>query len=484
MFENCVYGLLFVTLRAELCKTNCNSIEKMAEKAKFATKIGLVAATVGSAIGLGNVWRFPGEAQTNGGAAFLMIYVICVLILGIPVMLAEFSLGRSGQSDAVGNFKALTPRKKWWIAGAIGLCASYLILSYYLVVAGWTVDYLYSSITGSLYDGYGAGDASFFAGKMSVVITSVTSPIFWTIVTLLINLVVLILGVQKGIEKISNVLMPVLFVLLLIICVKSLLLPNSMEGVKFFLKPDFGKISVDVALNALGQAFYSLSLGMGILVTYSAYFPKESNLTHTAVQVSVLDFVVAFMMGLIIFPAVCSFNMGNSVQTEGTTLVFVTMPEIFANMWGTQLWSVLFFLLLAIAAITSTISLGEVAVSFVSDRLSVSRRWACLIVVLPLFVLSPICSLSLGAVPGIQIGGMSLFDFLDTFATNLLLPLCALLTCVYVGWVLPKDFISKELTNGGRLSTKGLTVIKFLIRYVSPVLIMLIFVFKVVDTLR
>lgn len=452
----------------------------MAEKAKFATKIGLVAATVGSAIGLGNVWRFPGEAQMNGGAAFLILYVICVLILGIPVMLAEFSLGRAGQSDAVGNFKALTPRKKWWIAGAIGLCASYLILSYYLVVAGWTVEYLYSSISGGLYDGYETAGSMFFSDKMSGVITSVSSPIFWTIVTLLVNLAVLVLGVQKGIEKISNVLMPVLFVLLLIICVKSLLLPNSVKGVEFFLKPDFDKISIDVALNALGQAFYSLSLGMGILVTYSAYFPKDSNLTQTAVQVSVLDFVVAFMMGLIIFPAVCSFNM-DGAQTEGTTLVFVTMPEIFANMWGTQMWSVLFFLLLAIAAITSTISLGEVAVSFVSDRLSVSRRRACLIVVLPLFVLSPICSLSLGAVPGIQICGMSLFDFLDTFATNLLLPLCALLTCVYVGWILPKDFISRELTNGGNLSGKGLAIIEFLIRYVSPVLIMLIFVFKVVD---
>lgn len=452
----------------------------MAEKAKFATKIGLVAATVGSAIGLGNVWRFPGEAQMNGGAAFLILYVVCVLILGIPVMLAEFSLGRAGQSDAVGNFKSLTPRKKWWMAGAIGLCASYLILSYYLVVAGWTVEYLYSSISGSLYDGYETAGSMFFSDKMSGVITSVSSPIFWTIVTLLINLAVLVLGVQKGIEKISNVLMPVLFVLLLIICVKSLLLPNSVKGVEFFLKPDFDKISIDVALNALGQAFYSLSLGMGILVTYSAYFPKDSNLTQTAVQVSVLDFVVAFMMGLIIFPAVCSFNM-DGAQTEGTTLVFVTMPEIFANMWGTQMWSVLFFLLLAIAAITSTISLGEVAVSFVSDRLSVSRRRACLIVVLPLFVLSPICSLSLGAVPGIQICGMSLFDFLDTFATNLLLPLCALLTCVYVGWILPKDFISRELTNGGNLSGKGLAIIEFLIRYVSPVLIMLIFVFKVVD---
>ncbi len=453
----------------------------MAEKAKFATKIGLVAATVGSAIGLGNVWRFPGEAQANGGAAFLMIYIICVLVLGIPVMLAEFSLGRAGQSDAVGNFKALTPGKKWWIAGAIGLCASYLILSYYLVVAGWTVSYLWNSLTGGLYDGYSVCPAQFFSNKMGDVIASAGSPIIWTYITLAINLAVLLLGVQKGIEKISNVLMPVLFVLLLIICAKSLSLPNSMEGVKFFLKPDFSKISADVILNALGQAFYSLSLGMGILVTYSAYFPKDSRLVRTATQVSLLDFVVAFLMGLIIFPAVCSFNMDGSAQIEGTTLVFVTMPEIFANMWGTQIWSSLFFLLLAIAAITSTISLGEVAVSFICDRFGISRKKACVIVVAPLFVLSPISSLSLGAVPQLQLAGMSVFDFLDTFATNLLLPLCALLICIYVGWVLPKNFIDKELTNGGSFVTKSLPLLRVSIRYISPLLILLIFIAKIMD---
>ncbi|MGM9803787.1 MAG: sodium-dependent transporter [Muribaculaceae bacterium] len=457
----------------------------MAEKAKFATKIGLVAATVGSAIGLGNVWRFPGETQANGGAAFLIIYLICVLVLGIPVMLAEFSLGRAGQSDSVGNFKALTPNKKWWIAGVIGLLASYLILSYYMVVAGWTMDYLWGSLTGGLYDGYDQAQkgSAFFSGKMDEVITSVGTPIFWTIMTLAINLVVLLLGVRKGIEKISNVLMPMLFVLLLIFCFKALSLPNSLEGLEFFLKPDFSKITIDVALNALGQAFFSLSLGMGILVTYSAYFPQETHLARTAMQVSMLDFVVAFMMGLIIFPALCSFNMSGGDNVEGTTLVFVTMPEIFANMYATSLWSVLFFLLLAIAAITSTISLGEVAVAFISDRFGVSRRWACIIVIAPLFVLSPICSLSLGAVPGFSLAGMPIFNFLDTFATNLLLPLCAFLICIYVGWVLPKGFIDKELTNDGDFETKTLPVLKFLIRYISPVLILLVFAAKIIDML-
>lgn len=256
-----------------------------------------------------------------------------------------------------------------------------------------------------------------------------------------------------------------------------------MAGLMFFLRPDFSKITVDVCLNALGQAFFSLSLGMGILVTYSAYFPQETHLVRTAAQVSGLDFLVAFMMGIIIFPAVCSFNMGSGAQLEGTTLVFVTMPEIFANMIATRFWSVLFFLLLSIAAITSTISLGEVAVAFISDRFGVSRKWACVLVMAPLLVLSPLSSLSLGAMPDIKLAGLSLFDFLDTTATNFMLPLCAFLICIYVGWVLPKGFIDKELTNGGDFETRTLPVLKLLIRYVSPVLILLIFVAKLVDLL-
>ena len=457
----------------------------MAEKAKFATKIGLVAATVGSAIGLGNVWRFPSETQGNGGAAFLIVYLLCVLILGIPVMLAEFAIGRSGQSDAVGNFKSLTPDKKWWMAGAIGLLASYLILSYYMVVAGWTLDYVFTSLTGSLYEGYetAANTSQYFGDKMNALVTSWHAPILWTFITLGINFVVLLMGVQKGIEKLSNVLMPVLFLLLVIFAVKSLTLPDAMRGVEFFLKPDFSKIDINVIISALGQAFFSLSLGMGILITYSAYYPKDTRLTRTAVQVSMLDFFVAFLMGLIIFPALCSFNMGDTASVQGTTLVFVTMPEIFANMAGTAVWSVLFFLLLSIAAITSTISLGEVAVSFVSQRMKMSRLWACVVVMAPLAVLSPICSLSLGAEPQLSIGGMSVFDFLDTFATNIMLPVCAFLICIYVAWVLPKKFIEAELTNNGENRTKTLPVTMFLIRFVCPVLIAMILIVKLIDIL-
>ncbi len=453
------------------------------EKGTFSSRLGVIAATVGSAIGLGNIWRFPGEAQANGGAAFLVIYIICVFLLGIPVMLAELSLGRAGGSDSVGNFKNLTPKNKWWLAGIIGLVASYLILSFYMVVAGWTIEYLWDSVTGDLFEGYVAGnlgeERNFFAAKMSDYVASCWNPLIWTYVMIALNLGVLLLGVRKGIEKMSNILMPLMFVLLGIFCVVSLTLPNASEGLAFFLKPDFSKININVILNALGQAFFSLSLGMGILVTYAAYYPKETNLTSTAVSVSLGDFAMAFLMGLIIFPAMHSFGIGQSVEeTEGTTLVFVTLPEIFAHMGATRLWSALFFLLLAVAAITSTISIAEVSVAFVRDRLRMSRTKACLLVMAPIIVTSTLCSLSLGTVPSLKIGNMAVFDFLDIFSTNLLLPLSSLAICIYVGWVLPRDFIRNELSNFGTLPAKAVPLISVLIRYLAPVLITVILLFK------
>lgn len=458
----------------------------MDQKTTFSTRLGVIAATVGSAIGLGNIWRFPAEAQANGGGAFLIIYIGCVFLLGIPVMLAEFSLGRAGRSDSVGNFKNLTPGSSWWLAGTIGLIASYLILSYYMVVAGWTVEYLADSVTGDLFEGFTAStqaaENTFFAQKMDAYVTTALNPLIWTAVVISFNLVVLLLGVSKGIEKLSNWLMPMLFVLLLVFCVASLSLPGAIDGVKYFLYPDFSKITIDVVINALGQAFFSLSLGMGILVTYSAYYPSTVNLTRTATTVSLLDFMMAVLMGLIIFPAVTSFGISSTAgEVEGTTLVFITMPEIFAAMPAPRLWGALFFLLLGVAAITSTISLAEVGVAFVRDRFKVSRTAACFIVVLPLFVTSTLCSLSLGAVPEIAIGSRSLFDFLDTFATNLLLPVSALLVCIYVGWRLPKNFLYDQLSNFSTLPARYAPVIALIVRYVAPVLIALILVMKLIN---
>ena len=457
----------------------------MAEKAKFGSKLALVMATVGSAVGLGNVWRFPNQVQENGGAAFLIVYIACILLMGIPVMLAEFSLGRGAGSDAVGAFKKFTPRSKWHIVGIIGIIASFMIGSYYMVVAGWTVEYMWMSLTGSLYDGFATTESDlWFSQVLSESIEGVWSPIVAVMFILLFNVFILLRGVKKGIERMTNLMMPVLFILMLVLCIVSLSLPKAAEGIDFFLNPDFSKINPDVFMSALGQAFFSLSLGMCTLITYASYFPKKDNLTTTAVSVSFCDFLVALLMGFIIFPAVTSFGLaGDSEGLQSVALVFVTLPEVFAQMPFTQLWSVLFFLLLFIAAVTSTVSILEVSILFLQERAKFSRKKAVLTVVLPLFILSPLCSLSQGELSDITILGLNIFDFLDTVATNYMLPFGAMMTCIYVGWIVPKKLIKDEITNNGKVATIVYPLIIFLIRYVAPLLILSIFIYQIITRL-
>lgn len=453
----------------------------MAGKAQFGSRIGLIAATVGSAVGLGNVWRFPAEAQANGGAAFLLIYIVCVALLGIPVMLAEFALGRGTGRDAVDSFKKLSPRTQWWLGGAVATLASYLILSFYLVVAGWTLEYFWQSITGGLYEGTGSEpfDIS-FREKMAIYISGSWEPLLASYAIIAINIFVLLKGVQKGIEKMSNILMPALFLLLVFFCIASLTLPKASEGLRYFFHPDFSKITAETVVNALGQAFFSLSLGMGILITYSAYYPKKTNLVNTAATVSVLDLGVAILMGMIIFPAVMTFGLdGESLQ--GATLVFVTLPEVFAAMPFTRFWSALFFLLLLVAAVTSTISLAEVSVAFIAERLKITRKKACWIVMLPLVGLSSLCSLSQGPLSHIHIFTMNIFDFLDNLATNLMLPTAAIITCLFLGWIVPHSFIYGQLTNKGKVNRKVANLIIWIVKYSAPVLIAVILIAKFIE---
>lgn len=453
----------------------------MSTKSQFATKIGLVAATVGSAIGLGNVWRFPAETQANGGAAFLLVYILCVLCLGIPVMLAEFSLGRGGRSDAVGAFRALSPGKAWWLVGAVAVLASYLILCYYMVVAGWTLEYLFESITGNLYEDVsaasGEGLRNVFAARMDEYVCNDIRPLIFTALMIGVNIAVLLGGVQKGIEKLSNVLMPVLFVILLGMCGVTLTLPDAGSGVRFFLEPDFSKITPRVLVDGLGQAFFSLSLGMGILITYASYYPASTKLGRTSVIVALLSLLVAVLMGLIIFPAVKSFGLDRE-SLKGATLVFVTLPEVFANLPWPQLWSSLFFVLLLVAALTSTVSIAEVSVAMLQDRLKMSRRRATLTTMLPLLLFSAACSLSFGSLADFKIFGLTIFDLLDTFTTDILLPLGSIAVCVYMGWSAPKGLLADELSNKGALRSRWTAPVLFVIRYVAPILIATILVFN------
>lgn len=451
----------------------------MGEKAKFGSRMGLIAATVGSAVGLGNVWRFPAEVQQNGGAAFLLVYICCVLVLGVPVMLAEFALGRGGQSDAVGVFRRFSPKTKWWLSGALAILASYLILTFYMVVAGWTLEYFVESLTGGLYaltggEGTQTLEGTFHA-RMEDYIAGTWGPLLFTGAMILVNLGVLLMGVRKGIEKVSNILMPLLFVLLVIFAVVSCTMPGSGEGLKFFLSPDFSRITPQVVVSALGQAFFSLSLGMGILITYSAYYPHETKLCSTAVTVAGLDLLVALLMGFIIFPAITSFGL-TGADLRGTTLVFVTLPEVFVKMGGTQFWSSLFFLLLFVAALTSTISISEVSVAFIQDRFRFTRTSACLIVLLPLFAFSSICALSFGPLADLKLFGLNIFNLLDTVATNAMLPVVSILVCLFMGWFAPKDLFMQQLTNHGAVRSRMAPAVVFIVRWIAPLLILAVLV--------
>lgn len=443
---------------------------------EFKSKIGLIAATVGSAIGLGNVWRFPAETQENGGAAFLLLYIGCVLLLGVPVMLGEFVLGRGGKSDAVGVYRRLSPKSKWWIVGGVAILASYLINIFYMVVAGWTLEYLWQSVTGALYSAPEAvaaessGASACFSGVMQRLLFGTWEPVLATVIVIGLNIGILLNGVQKGIERLSNVLMPLLFLILIGLCVVSLSLPGAGEGLRFFLSPDFSKLTPMVFINALGQTFFSLSLGMGILVTYASYYPISTNLPRTSITVALLSLLVALLMGFVIFPAVKTFGLENE-SMEGASLIFVTLPEVFGRLPLSQLWSSLFFLLLLVAAVTSTVSISEVTVAFLADRFKMSRRRAVLTALCPMFVLSTVCSLSLGPWHDFTIFNLTLFDFLDHFATNILLPLVSIGTCLYVGWFGPRRLLRRQLSNKGLLRSPLTGAVTFVLRYVAPLLI-------------
>lgn len=458
-------------------------MQEKSNQNQFSSKIGLVAATLGSAVGLGSIWRFPAEAQENGGGAFLLVYIACVLLLGIPVMVAEMSIGRSGgfggRLSADSGIKEEKGKKSPWRLGILfGVLSSYMILTFYMVVAGWTFEYLWDSITGSLYSGVevttsDAGMEATFHTRMENYIASDWAPLISTWIVIAMNVGILMLGVKKGIERASNIMMPLLFVLLLIFGIYALTLSGAKQGLEFFYHPDFSKFSWQMIVNALGQTFFSLSLGTGILITYASYYPRDTKLTRTSSTVSLLTTVVALMMGMIIFPAVFTYGLDlNAVR--GTTLVFVTLPEVFAKLPGSQWWSILFFTLLLVSALTSTISIAEVSVAFVQRHFKRSRLLSTLIVLLPLAIFSSLCSLSFGRLSDVLIFGYTFFNFLDTFTTNFMLPLTALIGVIYIGWFAPKGTLRNEITNFGTTDRFMSPVMRFIIRYPAPVLIFII----------
>lgn len=443
------------------------------QRSQFATRLGVIAVTVGSSVGLGNIWRFPYEAGTHGGAAFILCYVAFIILMGVPVICAEFVLGRQSRSNFFGCFKRLGARKAWSSLGIIGIASSVLIISFYSVVAGWTLEYLWQSITGSLYGGTG-GEAA-YASAFREFSSHSWRPIVWTVLFLVINHLVVRGGVQRGIERISNILMPLLFVILVALSINSLFMPGTARALQFLFNPDFGALTPSVILSALGQAFFSLSIGLGCMLTYASYFSDKTPLLRNAGITAGLDTLVAVLAGVLIFPVVFTYGMQ---PTAGPTLVFEVLPTIFGTMPGGVLVSILFFLMLVVASLTSTISMSEISIAYLQDERRISRRKACAISTLVALVGGVLCTMSFSGISDIHIGNFTIdfFDVCNDLSSNVLLPLGGMFISVYAGWLLDKNIFRSQLTNAGTLRHVPVSAIRFLLRYLCPVAILVIFV--------
>ena len=438
------------------------------QRVTFGSKLGVILATVGCAVGLGNIWRFPYMLGSNGGAAFLLVYLLCILLLGLPVMITEFFIGRHSHRNAAGAFKVMAPGTKWSIIGYNGVLAAFLILGFYSVVSGWTLEYIMQAFSGSLI-GKSAAD---FKAEFTNFSSDALRPIIWTFVFIAMTHIIIVSGVKKGIERASKVMMPLLFLILIALCIRSVTLPNAGEGLTFLFKPDFSKITSSVVLSAMGQAFFSLSIGMGCLITYASYFKQDTNLQATALQVTVLDTLVAVLAGVMIFPAVFSFGIA---PTAGPELVFITLPNVFEQLPMGWLWSAVFFILLALAALTSTISLHEVATAYVHEEYNVSRKRAAWFVSAGVLVFGVISSLSFGLLKEYTIGGMIFFDALDYLTAKIMLPLGGMLICIFVGTRIDRKILKAELTNEGTIPFLFFNTYAFFMKYIAPLAIGLIF---------
>ncbi len=443
-----------------------------ATRGSFGSRIGAVLTAAGSAVGLGNIWRFPTELGRGGGAAFLIIYVGCVLLVGLPVMISEFVIGRHTHANTIGAFRRLTPHGSWWrIAGVEGVFVAALILSYYVVVGGWTLHYSLASLAGHLA---GSQDFSLHFARFS---QSPWQPLVYAAAFMGLVHLTIVSGVRDGIERFSKVMMPLLLLIIIVLVVCSVSMSGFTAGVMFLVKPDFSRLTPSVALSAIGQAFYSLSLAMGCLCTYASYFNERTRLMRTALSVVSIDTVVAVLAAFIVFPAV--FSVGISPDA-GPGLVFITLPNVFNIAFhGVPLvgyvFSGLFYVLLLLAALTSAISLHEPVTAYLHEEWHLSRRAAAWLVSLGCMAAGVACSLSFGVLKGMTIGGMTLFDLFDYVSAKLIIPLGAVLICLFVGWRMPSRVVRDELTNRGTLTVPLINFFLFLVRWVAPAAILLVF---------
>ena len=441
-------------------------------RGRFNSRIGIVLATAGSAVGLGNIWRFPYMTGQDGGAAFILLYIAFTLMLGIPGMIAEFVVGRHSSANASRAYSMMSGRRSWGVIGLLGVVTSMIILGFYAVVAGWCLQYLFVSIAGGIH-----GDVAYVERYFAEFSSNAVLPTAWTVVFIVLTHLVVTRGVRRGIERVSKILMPTLFILLLIIVAASCSLPGSWRGVTFLFHPDFSVINHSIMLDALGQSFFSLSLGTACLCTYASYFNRETNLVKSAVSIASIDTVIAILAGLMIFPAAYSVGVN---PDSGPALIFVTLPNVFQQAFGNipavgYAISIMFYALLSLAALTSTISMHEIGTAYIYEEFGLSRKSGAWIETVVCCVIGVFCSLSMGAVDSLKIAGMRVLDFCDYITAQIMLPLGALLTCLFVGWVVKKQTVSDEFTNHGTSNRMFFSLWMFAVRVICPLSIIAIF---------
>jgi len=432
----------------------------------FGSKFGVIAAAAGSAVGLGNIWRFPLVTTQNGGGAFLLLYISFIVFIGIPVMLSEFSIGRRAQLNAFGSFKKLAPKTPWFMVGFLGILTAFAILAFYSTVAGWTLEYFVQAVSGDLLR------VNNMEQNFATFSSHPYRPLIWQLVFMLLTAIVVFAGIQKGIEKFTKILMPVLAILIIFVVIRSVTLEGAMEGVKYLFIPEWSAISFKTVLMALGQAAFSLSIGMGTLITYGSYIQKENNLLKTTSQIALADTSIAILSSLMVIPAIFAFStVSISEMSPGPGLVFEVLPNVFKSMPGGVIFSVIFFFLLAVAALTSTISVLEVVVAYLKEELKMSRGKATLIASVSISVLGVFATLSFGPLSDFTIFGQTVFGLLNYASANIMLTFGALLIVIFVGWQMGKSDFLNEISNDGSLYSILFKVVFVIIRYIAPVAI-------------
>lgn len=446
------------------------------ERENFGSKIGAVLAAAGSAVGLGNVWRFPIETGQNGGAAFIIIYVICILLLGLPIMISEFLVGRYTHANTAGAFRIVSNGSPWKWVGRMGIFTGWFILCYYVVVGAWTMHYTFLSVTNAFHE----VPAKEYGDIFDNFVAHPWLPTVWLFVFIGVIHYVITRGVQSGIEKSAKLMMPTLFLITIFLAVCSVSLPGASKGLEFLLKPDWSKVDSTTVLDAMGQAFYSLSLAMGCLCTYASYFDKKTPLAKSAVNVSIIDTLIAIMAGFIIFPSVFNIGVDPNEMGVGAGLTFVSLPNVFQQALGNGsflavVFSSLFYFLLFVAALTSAISLHEVATAYVTEEFDMTRKKGATLVTATVLVLGTICSLSFGPLSGVTLFDRNIFSLFDDFSGRFLLPLGGMLISIFAGWVLDRKLYRDELSNQGDLKTPYFKMLVFSLRFIAPLAIGLVF---------